>query len=160
PHLALAEVSLQSKAFDQAIQESQTVLKLQPEQGQARLIMGRAYLGKGDINNARSALTAVTAKVPQQPEGYYYLGLAYRRQRHELEAHAAFEKALALNPHLIDALSQVAAMYLAKGEGQKAIERVRTQAQVPPNNPFVYDLLGSLYLTLNKDDMAEAAFKK
>jgi len=54
----------------------------------------------------------------------------------------------------------MAALYMAKGEGQKAIARVHTQLQMSPNNAFIYDLLGRLYMALNQDDMAEEAFKQ
>jgi Flp pilus assembly protein TadD len=67
---------------------------------------------------------------------------------------------LALNPNLHDALVQIATTYIAKGEAEKAIERVRTQLRTSPNDPFLHDLLGRIFLTLNRDDMAEEAFMK
>jgi tetratricopeptide (TPR) repeat protein len=54
----------------------------------------------------------------------------------------------------------MAALYVAKGEGQQAVARVHAQLRMSPNNAFMYDLLGRLYMALNQDDMAEEAFKQ
>src|SRR5207244_5076775 len=83
-----------------------------------------------------------------------------RQQQQEHNALAAFEKALVLNPHLADALAQIATMSMAKGEGQKALDRVHLQLRTSPNNPAIYYLLGPLSITLHKNDMADEATKR
>ena len=42
----MGHLYLQSKSFDLAIEESNKVLGLQPNQVRAHLLLGRAYLGK------------------------------------------------------------------------------------------------------------------
>jgi predicted Zn-dependent protease len=81
--LALAGLYLQSKSFDLAIEESNKVLGLQPKQVRAHLLLGRAYLGKREPAKASAAFKAVTENAPQDPMGYYYLGLAYRFQKQD-----------------------------------------------------------------------------
>ena len=98
--------------------------------------------------------------VPQDPAGYYYLGLGYRAQKQEGQALQAFEKALSLNPNLIDALSQVVGMYMSKKEPAKALARVRTQLHAAPQDPLLYNLLGGISLAQHNHTEAESALKK
>jgi tetratricopeptide (TPR) repeat protein len=92
--------------------------------------------------------------------GYYYLGLAYRLQKQDDGALTTFEKALSLDANLTDALSQIAAIYMAKGDTATALKRVQRHVQVLPNNPLLYNLLGGIYTLQNNDAKAEEAFKQ
>ena len=87
-------------------------------------------------------------------------GLGYRAQKQEGQALQAFEKALSLNPNLIDALAQVVEVYMTRKEPAKALARVRTQLHTAPQDPLLYNLLGSIYLAQRQDTEAESAFKK
>ena len=72
----------------------------------------------------------------------------------------AFEKSLSLDASFVDALAQVAAIFTAHGQKDKALARVRQQVQVSLNNPSLYNLLGEIALAQAKDTEAEEAFKK
>jgi len=72
----------------------------------------------------------------------------------------AFEKALSLDASFMDALAQVTAIFMANGQKDKALARARQHIQAAPNDPSLYNLLGNLALTQDKDMEAEEAFKK
>ena len=97
---------------------------------------------------------------PKDAKNHYYLGLAYLAQPKEPEALAAFEQALALQPHALEPLAQIVVLLQNKGALDKAIQRVHTQLQASPQNAFMYTLLGQLYSRQRHDTEAEAAFKK
>src|SRR5262249_8689432 len=111
-HLALAEVEMVSGAFDYAIAAAELTLNLQPDNAAAHRILGRASLGKGEVGKALVTLKRATEKAPQHALGYYYLGVAYRRNKQSREALTACEQALALDPNLQDALLLVVELYL------------------------------------------------
>ena len=112
------------------------------------------------ILNRHLAFKTALEKAPQEPNGYYYLGLAYRRQGKNQEALVAFEKALSLDASFIDALTQVTAIFMANGQKAKALARTRQQIQALPTDPFLYNLLGNIALAQDKETEAEEAFKK
>ena len=155
----MGHLYLQSKSFDLAIEESNKVLGTSQIKC-AHLLLGRAYLGKREPAKASAAFKTVTELAPQDPTGYYYLGLAYRLQKQDDGALTTFEKALSLDAHLTDALSQITAIYMAKGDTVTALKRVQKHLQVLPNNPLLYNLLGGIYTLQNNDAKAEEAFKQ
>src|SRR5262249_35927164 len=128
-YLALAALEVEAQSFGPAITAGEKVLQLQPQNTLARLLLGQAYLGKGETSKAIAMLQAVTEQTPKNPLGYYHLGRAYRQQKQEREALKAFEQALVLNPDLQEARSQVVELYLAIGETAKAEKSHREALQ-------------------------------
>jgi tetratricopeptide (TPR) repeat protein len=88
------------------------------------------------------------------------VGLAYRLLHKDSEALTAFERVLSLNPQRVDALAQIVAIYRAQGQLEQAFERARTQLTAAPDNPFLYNLLGTLAMAQKRQQQAEAAFQK
>ena len=113
-----------------------------------------------DFVKAITAFQTAIAKAPKDAKNHYYLGLAYLAQHKEPEALAAFEQALALQPHALEPLTQIVALLHNQGALDKAIQRVHTQLQASPQNALMYTLLGQLYSRQHNDTEAEAAFKK
>jgi predicted Zn-dependent protease len=64
------------------------------------------------------------------------------------------------NPYFAQALGQIASIRVSRGEVKQARERVQTQIDAIPDNPFLYSLLGGLWMQANQTDKAEQAFKK
>src|SRR5205807_1346818 len=113
--------------FKDALEVGQKFLKSQPDSVSPQLALGQVYLDQGNVPQAIAAFKTAIEKAPQGPSGYYYLGLAYRRQQKNQEALTAFEKALSLDPSLLDALAQVTAIFTANGQQDKALARARQQ---------------------------------
>ncbi|MDZ7379307.1 MAG: tetratricopeptide repeat protein, partial [candidate division KSB1 bacterium] len=107
-----------------------------------------------------AAFKTAIEKAPNNAAGYYELGLVYQEQQRSQEAQAAFEQAFALEPDLVDALAQVAALFVARGQVDKALERVHHALQTSPHHPRLYNLLASLLQVQGKNAEAEEAFKK
>ena len=157
-HLALIHLHMHARNFDQAIEAAQSFLTLQPDNPVASLAVGEAYMGQKDIVKAITAFQTAIAQAPKDAKNHYYLGLAYLAQHKEPEALAAFEQALALNPHALEPLVQIVALFNRALD--KALQRVQTQLQASPQNALMYTLLGQLYSRQQNDTEAEAAFKK
>ncbi|MFB3071609.1 MAG: tetratricopeptide repeat protein, partial [Nitrospirales bacterium] len=71
-----------------------------------------------------------------------------------------FEKAVEGNPNFVQAVSQIAAVYLKQGKAKEARERVSQQIQAVPDNPLFHNLLGGLWMQAKQMDEAETAFRK
>jgi tetratricopeptide (TPR) repeat protein len=91
---------------------------------------------------------------------HYQLGLIDRQDKKYEAAIVHFEEALTLNPNFAQALGQIASIRVSRGEAKEARERVQKQIDAIPDNPFLYNLLGGLWMQANQADKAEQAFKK
>jgi len=81
---------------DQAVTTAQQIVALAPEDAEAHLWLGRAYLRSGDRNGAELELKEAVRLNPQAALAHFYLGRLYRR---ETEAgRAAYERAVLLDP--------------------------------------------------------------
>ena len=58
---------------------------------------------------------------PQDPRGYARLGLAYQMKRNNHAALVQLEKAMSINPNLIDVLSMITAIHLSNKESKKLL---------------------------------------
>jgi tetratricopeptide (TPR) repeat protein len=88
------------------------------------------------------------------------LGLIDRQDKKYEAAIAHFEEALTRNPSFTQALGQIASIRVSRGEAKQARERVQKQIDATPDDPFMYNLLGGLWMQANQADKAEQAFKK
>ncbi|MBI3805568.1 MAG: tetratricopeptide repeat protein [Nitrospirae bacterium] len=158
--LALAELLLQSRSFDPAISEAERIIESDPSVVKAYLILGDAAVSRGDVKKGEGAYQKFLTLAPKEPIGYYRLGLIRRAQKKEQEALTFFEKALSINVNYPDALSQIVAIHLSKGEGDKALKRVTAQIDASPRNPVFYNLLAKLYASKKDYKRAEESHRK
>ena len=160
PRLALASLYLQTREFSLAIEAAQKWCRPNHTIPKRSYSWAEPTRATAKAPRRFTSFKTATDHSPQDPAGYYYLGLGYRAQKQEGQALQAFEKALSLNPNLIDALSQVVDMYLTKKEPAKALARGVDQLRTAPQDPLLYNLLGSIYLAQHKDTEAESAFRR
>jgi tetratricopeptide (TPR) repeat protein len=98
---------------------------------------GSATAQRG-FDEALSHFRAATQIAPEAPDGWINLGYALERQRALAEARACYDRALALDPHLVDARFNRSMVLLAQGdypEGWKDYEW-RWQASGYPRPAF------------------------
>jgi len=143
-----------------ALTEAEQVIQEDPSNWKAHILFGDAAVSKGEIKRGEESYGKVIALAPKEPVGYFRMGVLRRAQKKESEALTLFEKAMSLNPNLIDALSQIVADHLTKGDTQKALQRVSTQIESATDNPLFYHLRGRLHANRKKIKKAEADFKK
>jgi tetratricopeptide (TPR) repeat protein len=83
-----------------------------------------------------------------------------RAERNDAKALAYFEEALVRKPLAIEPITQIAAIKIAQGKRQEARQRVTRQIDAAPQSPFLYDLLGQLWMNDKSYGEAQTAFKK
>ena len=71
-----------------------------------------------------------------------------------------FEKAISLNPQLIQPLAHIMGILIEQGGADKAIERANKQLTASQNSPLIYNLIGKAYLVKKDDKKAEEYFNK
>ncbi|MEW6027092.1 MAG: tetratricopeptide repeat protein [Planctomycetota bacterium] len=87
------------------------------------------YISKNDLDREIALYRdALKSSLPNKEEVYYRLGRAYEKLKLFGDALAYYEKALALSPNYVEALMQLAGLYLGKEDYESAsrtYERVR-----------------------------------
>jgi tetratricopeptide (TPR) repeat protein len=157
---ALAQIHLAEGSPDLAIEQAQAAIQLNPRNVQAAIILGDAYLLKGDFVKSKQVFEAIAKALPNEPIGPYRLGLLARAEKNDAKALAYFEEAFSKRPAAIEPLAEIATIKIAQGKSIEARERVTKQLEASPNNPLLYNLLGQLWMMAKDAGQAETAFKK
>lgn len=115
------------------------------------------------MGEAKALFEALAAKSPDNPVAYARLGVIHRMEKHPALAKKQFEKALSLNPQLMDVLSHIVSLYAENKDYDAAIafcdaHRARV-GDVPELQAVIYSLQGELYLRKQNMDAAEKAYQ-
>jgi tetratricopeptide (TPR) repeat protein len=97
------------------------------------------------------------------PEGYFRLGVLQRMQQQYDLALANFEKALSLNPQLMDVFSNLVLVYAAQTDFTTAItkcdQKIAELKNTPSAQAIVYNLKAELYLAQANKEQAEESLQ-
>jgi tetratricopeptide (TPR) repeat protein len=150
---------LEKGLSDSALRPAQQAIQQAPNLAEAYFLVGRAYYNLKNLPEAEKAFQKYAELQPDSPQGPLRLGAVHLRQRRLDVASKEFEKALSLNPKQTDALNGVVTIYLAKGQNDKALARIRRQLTVT-ETADLDNLLGKTYMDLNQNDAAEKSLKR
>ncbi|MBN2193974.1 MAG: tetratricopeptide repeat protein [Polyangiaceae bacterium] len=101
----------------------------------ARVQAGIEAIQAGDFAGAKANLTEAVVQDPQDPQAPYYLGVALEGLDEMDAARAAYEKALALDPKLLEARINLSGILIDEGEGQRAVPIVEEGLKLAPDHP-------------------------
>ena len=160
----LSDILLHQRSFVLAAEQTDEILKLNPNHYKALLIRGNARLALGQLDLAESDYTSMVKVDSQNPTGYYRLGLVKMKQKKYLEAEDYLKKALSKNNMLMDVFTQLVRNHVSQKNFDKAHELCETQLQVVKSNntmsAAVYNIKAGVYLAENKIDQAKNSYEK
>jgi len=142
----LAQLLSQTQRLDAAITLLEQRTQAAPTDPRLRDALARAYLAKGDFAAASKAAEDLKILRPDSADGYYLAGLAAQGQKRLDAAQHEFERALALQPKALDALSALAHLEYNRGRTAEAVALVKSSVEHRPEDAFSLNLLGELYL--------------
>ncbi|MCP3873926.1 MAG: tetratricopeptide repeat protein, partial [Desulfobacteraceae bacterium] len=161
--LLLGEIYLKEKNFDEAVQESNAVLNLLPENFRARAILGNALMATDKLSGAEKNFKLMVEQQPENPVGYYRLGILKRMSKNYDEALSYFEKALTINQKLMDVFTNMIIVHVAQEDFSTAIEKCDEQiikvGDSTIHKAIIYNLKGGLYAAEKKMDAARETFQ-
>ncbi len=126
--------------------------------GNFKMIHTKAFVVEKDPNVAVTYYQSLIDGDPQNLEGYYGLGLAYRKTGRLDKSMEAFQKAQSLAPKDVDVLRELGIVYFLSGRLDQAIETLEA-IQPISHTGAGDDLLGLYYLGRGyqeKGDFAKA----
>ena len=140
-HAALGESYFSAGKIDKALQEFQTLIKLQPT-APSYAFMGLYYRHLGQFDDAKKYFMLGLAQDPTNAACLYNMGFIASHQGNYDEAESWLEKALHSDPAYTDALSDLASVKMSQKKYAEAIPLLRKCAQLEPNpGPVYYKLM-------------------
>jgi predicted Zn-dependent protease len=115
--------------------------------GNFRKIRVKAFVEEREPHVAAAHYQSLVENKPEDLEGYYGLGLAYRKMGRLDRSVEAFQKARALAPNDTDTLRELGIVYFLSGKLDQAIENLEAIQSIPRTGPDQsVDLTGLYYL--------------
>lgn len=118
------------------------------------------FLHKGELGRAEQELAELVRRAPEWPEPYYNLGLTHMYRRDYERARPMYEKALALDPRMVDAAMNLAFVYRQLGEREAAIALLERTAQSEPYHAGPRVNLAILYREAGRLDRARVTLEE
>lgn len=131
--------------YDQAIQDFQHALQIDPEHTIALQNLGSAYRQKKDWAQAKSTLERALALNPEDAEANYSLGMVYAQQNDMEHAYDYLQKAIAARPAYPEALNNLGILYLRTRRPAEAIQSFEQSIRVAPSYDQAYLNLARVY---------------
>ncbi len=128
-----------------------------PAQGQ--IGAAQTALDAGDYEQAIQEFRAVIDSNPSL-DAYFGLGNALTRQGLLLEAQAAYEQALQINPNHTATLSNLGVSYYQQGNLAKAKETFEKVISLNPNDAATHYLLGAAHMQSGDTSTAETSIRR
>jgi tetratricopeptide (TPR) repeat protein len=166
----LTDLYIQTNHLADAVSLAEDVLKQNPDNLDARRMLGRIYTrmipenqpGRVDEKYVKSAIDQylkITQKEPKDAESWVMLGRLYRVSNNSPDAEKAFNAALEADPTNEDALTGLASLYADLGDSRRAIEKLKVAAEKAPTERTL-GILAEQYEQLNDYKDAAEVLKK
>lgn len=117
----------------------------------------RAALQRGDLSAAVEAARALTRASPEQPVGYFLLGIAAAEAGHISKAIPLIEAAVQRDPQA-EHLAQLAKLLILLRRDGAAAEAVRSALTLAPHDALTLDTLGCVLARLGDHEASLAPF--
>jgi tetratricopeptide (TPR) repeat protein len=162
--LILADMYIRDKSPDLARQQVEKVLEIRPNHLRAISLSGAFKLLERDVQGAEAAFKRVIALNPDYAPGHMRLGLLYNLTGRKEKALEAFQKALALAPFRIDALTAIVGIYLRDKKYEAALElcddHKQTIGEKKAFQAAISAIEGDIFMAKGDTTRAEAAYNE
>jgi len=167
----LADLYARTDRIRDAVLEAEDVLRRDPNNLEARKLLGRIYLrvlgnasggGRAQSDVLRRAIEQyekITELAPKDVESKITLGRLYRFNSDYTKAEAVLKQALALQPESEEALTTLALLYSDTGQLNAAVELLQKVTGKNPT-PRLFAALASAYEQARDYDNAVKAYRR
>ncbi len=153
------EAYLANKAYGQAETDFRRAVALLPTYAEAHTNLCKVYYARGRRQEALAECNTSRALNARIPLTYNLLGNLHFHD-HTDYAVEMYLKAVGINPHYGEALTNLCAAYVRTGRYEEAGNACQRALTVDPSNATAYSNLGNLYLALRRPADALWAYEK
>lgn len=147
-HNLLAQIHLESGRYDEALEECEKALAINPESQPINDLIGIVLRRAGQLDRAIEKYRAILEVNPKSAKTLYNLGIAYSKKGNLEDALAAYQEALRLNPNYAEARVNIGEVYLRQSKVEEAEIELNKAVAINPR------------LGLAHANLAEAYFRK
>jgi tetratricopeptide (TPR) repeat protein len=158
--LLLAEINIRAGHAEAAIEPLTRVLRTDPEQRRAAVLLATAYGTLNRPDDAVAVLQEQANRAPKDPQPLAALGLTYRQAKRYDQARQEFEKALQLAPNDMALVSQLVEIDLQQKHFDAARQRIRNQFQGKADSPEAHYWEARVLAAEGKWDGVETELKQ
>ena len=158
--LALANISVRSQKFDQAIGQYRQLIAENPKSASLYVKLGDTLFVTNKFDEAGDAFAKALELAPNEIGPMIRLAMTYERNGKRTSTEPLYKKILALDPTNFVALNNLAYMMVSNnGDIDLALTYAQKAKQYAPNNPDIDDTMGLIYIKKNQPDNAIRIFK-
>ena len=158
--MALAAISLDRRAPDEAMRYSDEVLARDPKYRPARLLRAAAMTSAGYYARARTELTRLQGEYPGSSDVQFQIGLLALTEKKYAEAEEIFRKLEQSKPGDAKPAAALAAAYSAQNQSSIAIDLLNQDLQKQPDSVPIRRLLALTAMRAQKFDLAISEYQK
>jgi len=166
----LSDLYIQAGKLREAVLDAEDQLKQNPNDLNARRLLARIYtrlIGDSQTNQidqdmvkkAVDQYQKITESDPSDLDSWLMLGRLQKVLQNSTEALSAYQKALALDPENVDAMTGLATVYADLGDNKAAADMLRKVADKDPN-PRSLTSLASVYEQLKDYSLAAEMLRR
>jgi putative PEP-CTERM system TPR-repeat lipoprotein len=159
PGLALADIHMQRRDFDQALEVVKALASKFPDNRQVSVALGRAMLAVGDAPGARSVFLNMTRLAEYDPELQTAIGRLQLSAGNPAGALYNVQKALQGRPDDPAALALLVEVEAGRGDAAKADAALRQLTSKHPNSVEAAVTTGNLAMSRGQFQVAVTAFR-
>ena len=157
--VTLGMIAIGTGHYEQAVDELQAALTLDPSNIEAYRELGRAFDALNDPVQAEKTLLAAVGRRPGDWAVYNVLGGFYVRQRRYPEAAAQFERVVALTPDNARGYSNLGSTYAQMADWPRAFPALEKATVLAPSDR-TFSNLATAYFRQGRSADAAAAYEK
>ena len=158
--LAAADLLLSKYKLEQAAEDYEAALKINPNLPEAHVGLGRVAMESWQFEEVERRVSAALAINPNCTEAFALRARSEITQRRYDDGLAACEQALAVNPNHIEALALAAAAHRCKYDLEGTRRYEQRALEINPRCATLYSILGDALSGLRQYADSEAAYRK
>ncbi len=156
----LASALRDPELFKKAQQEAEAIVKVEPSNVEAHLLLGNAYAGQNDADKSLQEIEKAVALDPGNQDASINLGAALMRNKDTARAEKTFRDVLDKNPNSTKAHLAMATFLAANQRLPEAEAQFRKAFDLAPAEPICLYALVSFYMSAKRTVEAENVFKE
>jgi tetratricopeptide (TPR) repeat protein len=159
-HNNLGIAVAQRGEVDEALDQFQKALALNPRYAEARYNLGLAFAQKGRIDDAMAQYQKALDADPNIAQAHNNLGNAFLQKGNLDQAIAQYQSALAIDPNIAQARNNLGDALLRKGEMDEAVAQYQKALAIDSGIVQAHRSLGIILLRKGRWDEAIAQFQE
>ena len=158
--LRLSQLHLRRDDLTQALGMAEDAVRDDADSVAARLVRAQAYVAKGELAAAEADLALVDQAAPDIPAAQAARGELELRRGRPVDARREFSRALAVDPHLFEAIRGQATLEVLERHPDRAIALVDGVLKTVKDDPSLLLLAASVYRMTGGAGKIEATLRR